>query len=74
MPVIDGFEATARIRAAEQARGARRIPILALTAHATQGDRERCLAAGMDGYVSKPIDIQSLMAAIRACTDKVESL
>jgi CheY-like chemotaxis protein len=64
MPVMDGFEATARIRASEQGIG-RHTPILALTAHAMRGDRERCLKAGMDGYVSKPVDIDSLLAAIR---------
>ncbi|HWZ31628.1 MAG TPA: ATP-binding protein [Bryobacteraceae bacterium] len=67
MPIMDGFEATAKIRESERAKNAGHTPILALTAHATKGDRERCLASGMDGYVTKPIEIDSLMAAIRAC-------
>jgi signal transduction histidine kinase/DNA-binding response OmpR family regulator len=63
MPQMDGFEATARIRKAEQASG-RRLPIVALTANAIKGDRERCLAAGMDGYVSKPIEPRELLKVI----------
>jgi CheY-like chemotaxis protein len=65
MPVMDGFEATARIRELERQSGSTRVPILALTAHATRGDREKCLAGGMDGYVTKPIEIQTLMKAIQ---------
>ena len=53
MPVQDGFQATAAIRQAEESSG-RHVTIVAMTAHAMQGDRERCLAAGMDGYLPKP--------------------
>ena len=60
MPDMDGFETTASIRAGELLSGAH-VPIVAITAHAMKGDRERCLAAGMDGYISKPIQRQDLV-------------
>ncbi len=65
MPEMNGLEATAAIRAAERDSG-RRLPIIAMTAHAMAGDRERCLAAGMDGYVAKPIRIGDMFATIAA--------
>ena len=64
MPEMDGFEATGLIRERERATGGH-LPIIALTANAMVGDQERCLAAGMDGYVSKPIDMHQLLAEIR---------
>jgi two-component system sensor histidine kinase/response regulator len=64
MPVMDGLEATAIIRAREQATG-RHVPIIAVTAHAIKGDRERFLNAGMDGYVSKPIRTEELWGQVR---------
>jgi signal transduction histidine kinase/DNA-binding NarL/FixJ family response regulator len=63
MPVMDGLQATAILRQQEQS-SRRRVPVIALTAHAMQGDRERCLAAGMDGYVTKPVSAASLARAI----------
>ena len=63
MPVMDGMETTAAIRQTEQTTG-HHIPIIAMTAHAMAGDRQRFLKAGMDGYVSKPIHSHELMEAI----------
>ncbi len=63
MPGMDGFEATAAIRAKENLTG-RHIPIIAMTAHALKGDQDRCLSAGMDGYVSKPIRTSELFSTI----------
>ncbi len=64
MPEMDGFEATASIRARERDAGVPRVPIIALTAHAMQGDRQRCLDADMDGYVAKPIKPVELFEVI----------
>ena len=71
MPEMDGFEATRAIREKEQSSGDHHLPILALTAHAMTGDQERCLAAGMDGYLSKPLHTAELFAAIDRLTPAV---
>jgi two-component system sensor histidine kinase/response regulator len=63
MPELDGFETTAIIRAREQQIGTH-LPIIAITAHAMKGDQERCLAAGMDGYVAKPVKATELYALL----------
>jgi two-component system, sensor histidine kinase and response regulator len=72
MPVMDGFEATAAIRRMERESGAS-LPVIAMTAHAMAGDLERCLAAGMDGYVTKPVNSGDLFAAIEDAMRKWRS-
>ena len=64
MPGMNGLEATAVIRKREC--GGSRVPIIAMTAHAMQEDRERCLAAGMDGYISKPINAQEMIGLVES--------
>ena len=70
MPEMGGFEATGLIRQFDAKTG-RRVPIIAMTAHAMKGDRERCLEAGMDDYVTKPIDGEVLRAAIEKWTKDI---
>jgi len=72
MPTMNGFQATAAIRKQEETAG-KHLPIIAMTAHAMEGDRERCLAAGMDAYVAKPIKVADLIVAIENlyCTSEV---
>ena len=67
MPRVDGFEATAAIRAAERGTNRHQI-IIAMTAHALKGDRERCRSAGMDGYLAKPISAERLDGALAELT------
>lgn len=73
MPVMDGFEATSEIRSYELAHQRQPLPIVAMTAYALQGDRERCLASGMDDYIAKPIKEENLRTVIeRFITGQVQ--
>ena len=67
MPNMSGLEAAAAIRALERGTG-KHVPIVAMTAHAMKGDQERCLEAGMDGYISKPIQPDHMMEVIARVT------
>jgi signal transduction histidine kinase/CheY-like chemotaxis protein len=74
MPGSNGLEATRRIREQELARGLPHTPVVAVTANAMNGDREACLAAGMDGYVAKPVSPQSLMRTMDTCLLRAQGL
>jgi CheY-like chemotaxis protein len=71
MPVMDGYAATRTIRALEAERGGR-VPIVALTAHAMTGDREKCVEVGMDDYLAKPIDTTALLAIVARVADGLD--
>jgi CheY-like chemotaxis protein len=68
LPVLDGWEATRRLKAAAETRS---IPVIALSAHAMEGERARALAAGCDDFDTKPIDLPRLLNKIRALLPKV---
>ena len=68
LPELDGWEATRRVREAEA--GGRRVPIIALTAHAMSGDREKAMAAGCDDYDTKPVELDRLLGKIESLLEK----
>jgi CheY-like chemotaxis protein len=68
MPELDGIETTRIIRTSENFRHVRNIPIIALTAYAMAGDKDKCLEAGMDSYLAKPVDIKALEKRLKALT------
>jgi len=71
LPELDGWEATRRVREAEAASGAH-VPIIALTAHAMSGDREKAMAAGCDDYDTKPVELDRLLGKMQALLGKPE--
>jgi CheY-like chemotaxis protein len=73
MPEMDGFETTGAIRARERGTGMH-LPIIAMTAHAMQGDRERCIAAGMDNYISKPLEIKELIELLERFSEAAQQV
>ena len=74
MPEMNGYQAAAEIRAKERQHGGDRIRIIALTANAMTGDREKCLASGMDGYISKPFKRIELRRALTALAPEAAAL
>jgi two-component system, sensor histidine kinase and response regulator len=70
MPVLDGYEATGRIR--ERGSGGQRVPIVAMTANTMEGDRERCIAAGMDDYLPEPLRVEQLEEALQRAVGEDE--
>ncbi|WP_425063241.1 response regulator [Pyruvatibacter mobilis] len=73
MPLMNGYEATGAIRAIEQRKGLPRTPIIGTTAHAMPGDRQRCLDAGMDDYLAKPLTITGLQAAVNTALERTDT-
>jgi CheY-like chemotaxis protein len=73
MPEMDGYEATKTIRAPQSNVRNHNVPIIAMTAHAMKGDRERCIEAGMDDYVSKPIRPEQLLEAIKRFLPEIDA-
>jgi len=73
MPKLDGLQTTVRIREKEKATGAH-LPIIAMTAHAMKGDRERCLSSGMDGYLVKPLKPNEILETIEGSMTKLKKI